>query len=307
MTSYGKGEASEGGCDAVCEIRTLNSRFIEVNVRMPRCLVSLENEITNLVKSTLGRGKVDLFIDLPKSAGSQGLPEINRSAVEHYLKIFAEVQGLAMREGGQGSTALATPTITDFLGLEGVLVNEGANRISDRMDAQGAAVLKAVKAALDEVIKFRVREGEALADALRGLLAEIAVSRVAIESRVSEIRQWVQDAYTKRLSRVIEDLKKLGSDVARPPEDRLAVELTILTEKADVEEELTRLKTHEREFQACLDSGDGVGRKLDFLCQELHREVNTISSKIQNSDITEHAILLKQAIERIRQQVQNIE
>jgi uncharacterized protein (TIGR00255 family) len=307
MTAYGQSDSNSEGCQVSCEIRTLNSRFIEVNVRMPRNLINLEPEIITQVKTTLGRGKVDLFIDVAKPSDSRGLPQLDPIAARHYLKMFHEFKALALTHEGRTSETLREPSVIDFFRLEGVCVSQASGRGERSTEALNLQVKAAVDAALAEILRNREREGQSLQIAMIDLLTEFTESRKQIEARVSDIRGWVHETYVKRLSKVMEDLQRAGNDVSRPPEERLTAEISMLTDKADIEEELTRLKTHEIEFLNCLTTGDAVGRKLDFLCQELHREVNTISSKLQHRDISERTLDMKQSIERMRQQVQNVE
>ncbi len=307
MTAYGQGESSGDGGQVNCEIRTLNSRFIEVNVRLPRHLINFEPELISCVKSALGRGKVDVFIDVAKTTSTLDLPALDHTVAAHYLGLLDEFKTLSTSHENKNWSAIREPSVYEFFKFEGVLSGKGPGSREALIASLRAPLFAAVNAALKQVISNRESEGTALKSALEELIADLANSRQAIESRVSDIRAWVHDTYVKRLAKVIEDLDRLGRDIVRPSDERIAIELALLTDKADIEEEVTRLKAHETEFKSCLLQGDGVGRKLDFLCQELHREVNTISSKLQHSEIAERTLDMKQAIERMRQQVQNVE
>jgi uncharacterized protein (TIGR00255 family) len=305
MTAYGLGENSTSAFRYSCEIRTLNSRYLEVNARLPRALIALEPEVINMVKGELKRGRVDLFVEMKSLAGGHVLPQLNVAALTHYRGMADEIQ---RRMGDWSGFRAQGLSVSDLMRLEGVL--EGAHdetSVADQLARHRETVFGVVRAALADVKKARAREGLALRDALRALLDELIQDHKVIEAQAPEILAAVHTNYVKRVRALFETI---GGDAAKPSgltEERLAIEVGILTDKADVAEELTRLGAHEVEFQRLLSQDDAVGRELDFMCQELHREVNTLGNKLLNPAISPRTVHMKQTVERLRQQVQNIE
>ena len=311
MTAYGFGETSQGDLIFSCEIRSLNSRFLEVNVRLPRPLIALEVEIINHVKSQLKRGKIDLFLDLTKSNGVRDLPQLDTNAVVHYADVVAQLRTTLAGKGIQSQHELSS--LYDVLRLEGVLTQETKSRLrgTDHADLHREPVFQAVSQALNQLKAARLKEGEALAGALRDLCQTLRSHADQVESKRGRIHESLQKTYLKRLDHLLTNLQNVASEVTKDPikidDSRLLAEITFLLDKSDIEEEVTRLATHIDEFERLLRAEEAPGRKLDFLCQEMHREVNTISNKLVQTDVSQHTIEMKQAIERIRQQVQNLE
>jgi uncharacterized protein (TIGR00255 family) len=305
MTAYGFGERATPALTYACEIRTLNSRYLEVSVRLPRQLIALEVELINHVKSKLKRGKVDVFIDTQRASGSRDLPEIDQQAVQHYLKQQRTLQDLAAKAG----VTLAPSDTTRLLQLEGVLSGDAPkSRGPDAIELHKAPVFAAIDAALAAVMTARDAEGRALQIVLTEQLDALESERRKVAARRDVILQEMQRAYVKRLDGVVQSLQKAGvAASASVGDERLIAEVAVFTEKADIDEELTRLATHVAEFARLMRDDPQAGRKLDFLCQEMHREVNTMSNKLVQTEVTTHTIEMKQLIERIRQQVQNIE
>jgi uncharacterized protein (TIGR00255 family) len=299
MTGFGRSEFKNNGDSYSCEIRSLNSRFLEVNVRMPRSLIALEPKILKRTKEILQRGKVDLFIDIHFAHSAANFGQLDRDAVTHYLGLCQEVRAAA--------TAQAIPVeslrLGDFLRLDGVLDNPNAAKDREEFVAkQEKHVFQAVDGALQQLVQSRQVEGASLRPAMEKILDELAQDREAILGKRDSILASLKELQQKRIAALVASWQTQA-----PSQERMLAEATFLLDKADVEEELTRLTTHLAEFRRTFGAGEGIGRKLDFLCQELHREVNTISNKLVQTEISSHTIAMKQAIERLRQQVQNVE
>lgn len=311
MTAYGFGEAVQGGSTYASEIRSLNSRFLEVNVRLPRQLIPLEIEIINHVKSQLKRGKVDVFIDLVKGSGAKELPQLDLDAVQHYADIVTQLRSSLSAKGVEPHRELSS--LYEVLRLEGVLSSDSRSRLrgEESADTHRDTVLKAVSAALEKLRAARLKEGAALAAALVDLCQQLRASARQVELKRGPIAEAQQKTYLKRLTQVLGTVQKAAQESGAEPikvdDGRLLAEIAILLDKSDIEEEVTRLSTHIDEFERLLQAEEAPGRKLDFLCQEMHREVNTISNKLVQTDVSQHTIEMKQTIERIRQQVQNLE
>ncbi len=307
MTSYGYGEFSVGDQALTCEIKTLNSRYIEVNVRLPRQLFALETEIINHVKSVLRRGKVDVFIDLNRQSGHRDLPELDETALAHYLGQYERaVTQIKSRHKGLEVGPFFN-AFTELLKLEGITGGEKNRLRGEEAGAQFRDPLfEALNKALANVAQARKTEGAALDCALLELLDEMERNRQIVASKRDAIIGQLRTNIQKRIENAIANINKTGQSVTAP-EDRLLTEIAMISDKADIDEELTRLATHIIEFRRLLKDEEAAGRKLDFICQEMHREVNTMSNKLVQTEVSQFTIEMKQTIERIRQQVQNIE
>ncbi len=311
MTAYGFGEQADGPLTYSCEIRSLNSRYLEVSVRLPRHLMPLETELVNHVKTKLRRGKVDIFIDCNKAGATRDLPSLDHEVLTHYAKLLGEAS-IALRktsgaELGQVQTSL---NLGHLLSMEGVLATGDGRKARGQDAAEGHRVplFKALDAALTAAIQARKKEGESLEVALLELLSQMETGRNAVAAKHDAIMVHLHKTYVKRLESFLATLAKAGQPtVSLPPEERILAEVAVLADKCDIDEELTRLATHLAEFKRLMTSEEASGRKLDFLCQEMHREVNTMSNKLVQTEVAQHTIEMKQTVERIRQQVQNIE
>jgi uncharacterized protein (TIGR00255 family) len=272
--------------------------------------VALEVDVINAAKSALKRGKVDIFVTVTTTAGTTSpLPSLDPLAVTHMLKLASTVAELATKV--PGAPIPGPLTMADLLNMPQCLAQSQRTPASpdDDPDAHREPVLKALATALAAVIASRKKEGGALGEALGELLSDLERDRREVAARRDTILAHLQATYLKRLEQALAQMAKThptGQTIAIP-EDRALLEVAILSDKADIEEELTRLATHIAEMRRLLADGEGAGRKLDFLCQEMHREVNTISSKLVPTEVSQVTLEMKQTVERIRQQVQNIE
>jgi uncharacterized protein (TIGR00255 family) len=287
MTGFGSGRASSGGEDVDVEVRSVNHKFCEVKVRLPRELSAAEVEIVKLVKDRLARGGVEVAVRRGGAAASFA-PRVDVALAESYARAFAEIQ--------------ARLSLPGHVTLAEILAADGVVRLEERevnVDAAREALRRAVGAALDALVAMRAREGEALARDLAGRLDAIE----ALARRVAELVPRTVEAHRGRLAeRVAELARGVQVDPAR-----LAQEVALFADRTDVTEEITRLASHVAQARALLALAEPAGRKLDFLVQEMHREANTIGSKSQSADIAGHVVSLKAEIERIREQVQNVE
>jgi uncharacterized protein (TIGR00255 family) len=287
MTGFGAGRGAVNGEEVDVEVRSVNHKYCEVKARLPRELSALEHEVVRSVKERLARGGVDVAVRRT-AAGSLVAPRVDVGLAESYARAFAEVQA---RLGLPGAVTLA-----DVISAEGVV------RLDERaidIEVVGEALRRAVSAALTQLVTMRAREGEALARDLVARLEELE----RLIGRVSELAPQAVDQYRARLSERIAELTRgLPVDPAR-----LAQEVAVFADRTDVAEEITRLRSHVGQVRALLGVSEPAGRKLDFLVQEMHREANTIGSKSQNADIAGVVVSLKAEIERMREQVQNVE
>jgi uncharacterized protein (TIGR00255 family) len=287
MTGFGAGRGAVNGEEIDVEVRSVNHKYCEVKVRMPRELAALEHEVVRSVKDRLARGGVDVAVRRIAS-GSLVAPRVDVALAESYARAFAEVQA---RLGLPGPV-----TLSEIIAAEGVV------RLDERtvdLEAAGEALRRAVSAALSQLVAMRAREGEALARDLGSRLAALE----GLEERIGELAPQAVESYRARLS---ERIAELTQGVALDPA-RLAQEVAIFADRTDVAEEITRLRSHAAQVRALLDVSEPAGRKLDFLVQEMHREANTIGSKSQHAGIAGLVVALKAEVERMREQVQNVE
>lgn len=288
MTGYGKGEASSSRGIFFVEIRSVNHRYGEVSVRLPRPFLSLENEIKRQISATLKRGKIDVSVQWEETSGLEAVPQLNRELAKGYYDDFSQ---LCAELGLPQEVPLSL-----ILAQKGVLrdvttVIEETEFLPQLTQAVGVAMV-----AIDGM---RTREGEALASDLLARRTQIA----EWVGRISERTPLMVAEYRQKLALRLEQL--LG-DVELDPA-RLAQEVALLADRCDITEELVRLSSHFIQFDEALGLKDAVGRKLDFLMQEMNREVNTIGSKANDAAIAALVIQIKAEMEKMREQVQNVE
>jgi len=290
MTGFGRAEVSGDSIAVTVEARSVNHRHLDVALRLPRALSSLELDARRLIQSRLERGRVDVAVQVTPLAGTG----VQRVQVDGALarEYVARAQALAVELGLTGAPS-----------LDWILERSGVMRLEDAEPVEPSApwplLERALGQALDELVARRAAEGERLVEALRSLHAELtgAVDTMAARAPAASAR---------REQRLRERLRAL---LAETPidESRLLSEAAIWADKTDVSEELARLRAHLAEFTLALDKGGPVGRALDFLLQELNREVNTVGSKADDLELSQSALAAKGALEKIREQVQNLE
>ncbi|HLA64280.1 MAG TPA: YicC/YloC family endoribonuclease [Rhodothermales bacterium] len=293
MTGFGRATSAAGHTEATVEVRAVNGRFAEVTVRAPRALAAFEPAIQAGVKEALGRGNVTVSVTLQRRADEAPLA-VDRAAAARYARLLRELRDAA------GLLADEAPlTLDHLLRYPEVLTATpaGADDDEERSEAWAAAE-PALSEALQHLDAMRLQEGRALADDLAHRLDLIETALAAIEARapvrVDEARARLRD----RLEEVLGD--------ERLNRDRLETEIAILADKLDVAEECVRLHSHLIQFREALVAPEAVGRRLNFLSQEVNREVNTIGSKANDSEIARLAVTMKEELERIREQVQNV-
>ena len=285
MTGFGRAEADQQGSSIQVEIRSVNQRHLDLYLRLPESLNSLEAKIREQVKQTLARGKVDIGIRLGTATNSESALTINQRKLD---SVLALLQAVAQQAGD----TLAKANALEVLQWDGVLEKQSIG-----LEQIEPAVLDCLAEALRQLIESRQREGQSLATTLQERVSDI---RSQIE-RIKSTYPAARESYHTRLRQKLEDTA-ISVD-----EQRLAQELVIFAQKSDLEEELDRLGVHLDEMLRILSQGGPCGRKLDFLMQELNREANTIASKSIHTDITQAAVEIKVLIEQMREQIQNIE
>ena len=288
MTGYGRGQQIIDGREITVEIKSVNHRYFEFSARVPRAYGYLEEKLKSFVQSKVSRGKVDVGVTIFNIEGKDAQIEVNQSIAVGYID--------ALRKANE------TIGLNDDLSLSQLIrLPDIFNVVKTTEDEE--IIWNLVKTVADEALNnfvtMRETEGQKMKDDIKSRLAYIS----ELVSKIEERSPMVTEAYRERLYNKISELlndKKID-------EQRILTEAAIFSEKTAVDEETVRLKSHIQQFTTLLDSTDSVGRKLDFLIQEFNRESNTIGSKAQDVEITRIVVELKSEIEKIREQIQNIE
>lgn len=287
MTGYGRGEARGARVALVAEARSLNHRFLEISIKLPRGLAAQEPEVRRLVQGRIARGRVDLTATLRRPAGGTATVRTDVSLGLEYARgarALAEAAGLSQEISA-----------ADLLRLPGVVTAEEVEE-----DGESGVLLKsAVDEALDELCRMRQAEGAALG-------RDLAVHLDALGAWVRQVDRLLPAALARIQTRLRDRVHAILADTPADP-GRLAQEVATWAARSDVAEELARLGSHLAQFRALLADGGTVGRQLDFLTQELHREVNTIASKADDAELVTRVLEARTLVERIREQVQNVE
>ena len=284
MTGFARRERQGAFGTLVCELRTVNHRYLEISLRLPEELKALDNDVRQTIGAQLRRGKVDANLYLKSSAGAQRKLEIDTSLLDEVLGRLDQIRGR------MNTTAPVSPL--ELLRWPGV-VREAESDAAPLL----AATLELVRESLAELNDTRAREGQRIRELLASRCAAMRSLVVTVKTRLPEVSQRMRD-------RIVDRINQLG---VTPDPDRLEQELVMYAHKMDVDEELDRLTGHLEEVTSVLDSSEPAGRRLDFLMQELNREANTLSSKSQDVETTRAAVDMKVSIEQMREQVQNVE
>lgn len=284
MTAFARYQGRDEFGELTWEVRSVNHRYLETVVRLPEELRAIEPAVRDRVNARLGRGKVECNLRFRPAPGVTGQIRINEVLVKQLVE--------ASRELLQYLHSSSLPTVTDLMRWPGVLETEEA----DYTPVQQAA-LAALDKALDELVETREREGARLAELIRQRLAALREQVQKARERMPQVIAAVRERLRTRLEELAGELDK----------DRLEQEMALLAQRLDVDEEMDRLATHIDEVERVLQSDEPVGRRLDFLMQELNREANTLGSKSADSETTAISVEMKVLIEQMREQVQNIE
>jgi uncharacterized protein (TIGR00255 family) len=288
MTGFGSARAQVGKEEIQVELRAVNHKFCEVKARLPRELAALEQTVIKQLKERLARGAIDFSAKRTGSSEAGLEPRVDLALARAYASAFAQLEAATGLKGGVGVAQLAS--------LPGVLKLEEPEV---DLEAAKAALAEATARALEGLLAMRAVEGQAIAADLSSRLDHIAALAGEVRARSPQIQAEHKKAYEERIAVLAQ-----GAPIEPA---RLAQEVALWAERTDVAEELTRLDSHLVQFRGLLASSEPSGRKLDFLLQEMHREVNTTGSKSQHPDLSRCIVELKAELERVREQVQNVE
>ncbi len=287
MTGYGKGNAENKKMTVEVEIKSVNSRYLDISLRLPSSLMNKEYELREFIKSKVSRGKIGVSIQLKKNGGSADLPEIDKEKLKNYLSQIKELKKAAK--------------LTEKIKLQHLLDNKDLYTSSNGEYSEDDfnLIKNAISDSIKSMLKMKANEGKELAKDLKKRIEIIDQALVVIEK---ETKESSKEYYGKLKEKVKSILDENNYD-----EQRMTMELAVIAEKADITEECVRLRSHMKFFSDSLTNENDPGRKLNFLCQEMNRETNTISSKSISTIITHKTVMIKEEIEKIREQIQNIE
>ena len=287
MTGCGSGKVQQDGWEVTVDLKTVNHRFLDISMRLPRNLSFLETTIRDRVAKKIRRGHVDVFLTVKRTDSSAVTVECDPELARLYLDMAVKIA----QETGAGNDL----TVGRLMSMEGVLtVNE---REMDE-DLVTAICAEAAEIAAEQLLQMRSREGAHLKEDLKVHLD----AADALRSAILERAPFVVDEYREKLEN---RLKNLLSESVEP--QRLAQEVAIMADRCAIDEELARLASHISQMRKYLDSEDEIGKKMDFLIQEMNREANTIGSKASDAAIAQNVVNLKSEIEKLREQIQNVE
>jgi len=290
MTGIGIGEALAGDTQVTVELRSVNHRFLDVAMKLPSAVAGFEIDVRNVLKDRLLRGRVTCAVSLERGGG-EAAAAVSPAAVDRALRT---VELIADRIEAAGAPRPAL-TVQDVLAVPDLFRGEAADADAD---ALRAALLQALGAACDGLLEMKRTEGLETANELRKRLDAVASQLAVVKARVPAALQEAQARLTERLNAL------LGESLEP---QRLAQEAAILVDKGNINEECERLASHLEQTRAALAEGGAVAKRLNFLLQEMHREVNTMGSKTQTMEITNAVIAMKEEVESMREQVMNLE
>ena len=288
MTGYGRGTASSDGRELTVELKSVNNRFLDIGLKLPRQLSFLEDSLRRRLSEALSRGHVDVFVNYRNTRSDAKTVRIDEALLGAYLTSAREsAKALGLTDDITLSRALSLPDVTTILPAD------------EDQDALTALAEQAMSLAIDGLKSMRWKEGERLKADLSARIDTMTGYAAQVEKRAPA----VVEEYRAKLTARIEDLLQ-ETEVDRA---RLATEVAIFADRAAIDEEIVRLNTHLVHFKELLVAQEPVGRKMDFLVQEMNRECNTIGSKANDAELTSIVLLSKAEIEKLREQIQNIE
>ncbi|MGM0902057.1 MAG: YicC/YloC family endoribonuclease [Bacillota bacterium] len=287
MTGFGRGKAEAEQVGVTVEIKTVNHRFCEFHIRMPNQLLKIEANLKKSLANHIKRGRVEVYVTLDGQAAVNRGVKIDWELLDQYFGYITKVKD---KYGLSGEVTLSE--LVNRLELIQIEEKETENEFIESL------VLQALSLAIDELVQMRIREGKALELDVKGNIERL-------EARTQQVKQFapiVVEQYRDRLTKKMDEF--IGGQLE---ETRILTEVAIFADKADINEELTRLESHIEQFYKILQLNEPIGRKLDFLVQEMNREINTIGSKANDSKIAMEVVEMKSLLEKVKEQVQNIE
>lgn len=288
MTGYGKGTASDCGRELTVELKSVNHRFLDVSMRLPRVLSCLEDPIRSILASRLSRGHIDVFVNYRNTRSDAKAVRVDEVLLSEYVSAARKAnERLNLSDDLTLSNVLRLPDVTEIVPAD------------EDSDALIALCRQAMQSALGALIVMRKNEGERLKAALSDGVDRMDAYREQILLRAPHVPESYRQKLNERIEAVLND-----TEIDRA---RLATEVALFADRCCVDEELVRLKSHIAQFRNYLISDEPIGRNMDFIIQEMNRECNTIGSKANDSELTAVILLCKAEIEKLREQIQNVE
>ncbi|MBI5475896.1 MAG: YicC family protein [Ignavibacteriales bacterium] len=289
MTGYGRGEVSEGKITAVAELRSVNNRYFEVSARLPKTMTLRESEVKEIIRSRFSRGKINVALSITHENASEIPLKVNKTAAKTYYRLLTDIK--------------KSVNLRDKITLNNLLQFQDIIEVSEFEkgdEGEWMLIKKALMIALNEAEGMRRSEG-------KELMKDLAARIEAIEKTINRIEQLAKENIPVAKANLESRIKELALDQSVIDLKRLEAEFALLVDKLDITEETVRFRSHNKFFLEALRGNEAVGRKLNFLIQEMNREANTIGAKANNSDIAHLVVEIKEELEKIREQLQNIE
>ncbi|MDD2393327.1 MAG: YicC family protein [Eubacteriales bacterium] len=291
MTGFGRGQAEQEDRRCVVEIRTVNSKYFDLQIKIPRVLFGIENRIRETAAAQINRGKTELYISFEDNSKDSKHVKCDIPLVFEYSKALREIASVVGSDETPRASVIAR--FNDVLTVSSGQIDD--DRVWD-------FIAPAVSEALEGLLRMRETEGKSLCESIYEQLNELKSQHKYICDRAPKIAPEFEQKLRKRIN----DLT--GDDISQSIDDqRLAMEVAVLADKCDIDEEITRLASHFDQFSTVMSERGSIGKKLDFLVQEMNREINTIGSKANDVTITRYVVEMKSLVEKIREQIQNIE
>ncbi|MCB2309901.1 YicC family protein [Clostridium tagluense] len=288
MTGFGRGNCEKDGKNFTIEIKSVNHRYFETNIRMPRALISFEDKIRKIIGEKVKRGKLDVFVTQGNYDKDDAFANLNEKLAESYMECFRVLKEKYNLEGDISVSQIARLP-------EVITLKQKEEDISEIFDA----IEQSLNEALEALLFMREREGEKL-------LEDVITKCDFISGLVQKVKERSPFVFNEYKVKLTQRLSALSKEVEFD-ENRVAMEVAIFADKAGIDEEIVRLNSHIQQMRETLILDEPIGRKLDFIIQEMNRETNTIASKANDLEILNTVINMKSEIEKIREQIQNIE
>lgn len=289
MTGFGRSDASSDGISITVEAKSVNSRYLDISLRLPQSIQDKELELKELIQKHINRGKINVTVRINKAETGEPDVKINPNLVEGYKKMLDRLRDAAGIEG--------EVTLRDLLQFNDIFMSREEDE--ETLETIWQLAKEATENALEQLIQMRKQEGTQLENDL--------LNRVDhIKSKMDIVQELTDGRANETRNKLIERIHNL-IDEELIDKDRLELEVAVLVDKMDITEELVRLQSHIKFFKEAIAHEDSVGRRLNFLSQEMNREINTIGSKANNSEISQHVVHAKESLEQIKEQIQNVE
>ncbi len=289
MTGFGRGDASDNGYSATVEIKSLNSRYLDIYMRLPQQLQDKELEIKEILQNRINRGKLNVSVHLIENNSLTSAMQVDTEKVEEYVALLKQVQDIA---------GMSDPiTLKDLVQIGELFISKEEDE--ETLSFKWGVVKNALSIAIDNLVAMRTREGGQLKADLIKRLDSISQNLDKIENTSAGKVEETRTKLKERIAQLLED-ENINTE-------RLDTEIAILADKMDITEEIVRMKSHIKFFKSAIEQEEAAGRRLNFLTQEMNRELNTIGSKANDADIAHFVVRAKETLEQIREQIQNVE